>query len=66
MTTTDVVAGLDLNQKALDEQNRFERLVGPEWYRLIKGVLRRDCLVGIVGYAYPDKVYGFGPGRSVC
>ena len=45
MTTTDVVAGLDLNQKALDEQNRFERLVGPEWYRLIKGVLTNPLSV---------------------
>ena len=37
MTTTDAVAGLDINEH-LREQNRFEQLVGPEWYRLLKGV----------------------------
>ncbi len=38
MTTTDAVIGLDINQGSLGEQNRLEQLVGPEWYRLLKGV----------------------------
>lgn len=38
MTTTDTVIGLDINQGNLGEQNRLEQMVGPEWYRLIKGV----------------------------
>lgn len=44
MTTTDAVADLDLNQH-LHEQNRFERLVGPEWYRLFKGVVTNPLSV---------------------
>ena len=44
MTTTDVVAGLDLNQN-LREQNRLEQLVGPEWYRLLKGVVTNPLSV---------------------
>lgn len=44
MTTTDVVAGLDLNQN-LREQNRLEKLVGPEWYRLLKGVVTNPLSV---------------------
>lgn len=44
MTTSDVVAGLDLNQN-LGEQNRLEQLVGPEWYRLLKGVVTNPLSV---------------------
>ena len=44
MTTSDAVAGLDLNQN-LGEQNRLEQLVGPEWYRLLKGVVTNPLSV---------------------
>ena len=44
MTTTDAVAGLDLNQN-LSEQNRLEQLVGPDWYRLLKGVVTNPLSV---------------------
>lgn len=44
MTTSDAVAGLDINQR-LGEQNRLEQLVGPEWYRLLKGVVTNPLSV---------------------
>ncbi|MEZ4594065.1 MAG: ABC transporter permease [Chloroflexota bacterium] len=44
MTTTDAVAGLDLNQN-LREQNRLEQLLGPEWYRLLRGVVTNPLSV---------------------
>ena len=45
MTTPDAVAGLDLNQDSLSDQNRLEQLVGPEWYRLLKGVVTNPLSV---------------------
>ncbi|MFZ1395988.1 MAG: ABC transporter permease [Candidatus Promineifilaceae bacterium] len=44
MTTSDAVAGLDINEH-LKEQNRLEQLVGPEWYRLLKGVVTNPLSV---------------------
>lgn len=44
MTTSEAVADLDLNQN-LGEQNRIEKMLGPEWYRLFKGVFTNPLSV---------------------
>lgn len=45
MTTTDAVIGLDIDQGSIKSKNRLEQMVGPEWYRLIKGVFTNPLSV---------------------
>lgn len=45
MTTTDAVIGLEVDQSSLNSKNRLEQMVGPEWYRLIKGVFTNPLSV---------------------
>jgi peptide/nickel transport system permease protein len=62
MTTPDVVAGLDLNQDSLNEQNRLMRLIGPEWYRLLKGVFTNPLsITGLVIVAMFVSTAVFAP-----
>ncbi|WP_420641159.1 ABC transporter permease [Candidatus Leptofilum sp.] len=61
MTTPDVVAGLDLNED-LGDQNRLEQLVGPEWYRLLKGIATNPLSVtGLIIVALFILMASFAP-----
>ena len=61
MTPTDAVAGLDVNYN-LREQNRLEKLVGPEWYRLLKGVVTNPLYVtGLIIVAIFLLIGAFAP-----
>lgn len=61
MTPTDAVAGLDVNYN-LREQNRLEKLVGPEWYRLLKGVVTNPLSVtGLIIVAIFLLIGAFAP-----